>query len=283
MNRLRQSIVIAVAFVLCAAVVASAAQAGPGGPGGPGGMRMGAFPGGMGTVNKMTLIGVEKVQTELKIAADQKEKITEITKAFSAAQRELFTGMRGGQDMTPEERTKAREEMQKKRDALVKETEKKLDAALKAEQVTRLNEITLQQQGVEGMISERIVAALKVTEDQVKKIKAVIADRDKELGTLMGGRRGPGEQGGDQAGGTREERQKKMDDIRKKAGTTALAVFTKEQQEGYTKHKGKAFELTREELMRGTGFGGQGGGGRRGGGAGGGGQGGGAGGAGGST
>jgi hypothetical protein len=278
MKRLRQSIQIAVACTLALTVVAFAAEAGGGGApgGGPRGM---PFAGGMGGgqfINKVFLAGVDKVAQEIKITDEQKAKITEISTAYRKEQQTLFAGPGGGgRNMTPEEREKARAERekmqperQKKMAELLKTTEAKLDAVLQKDQVTRLNEITLQQQGVDGLVSERIVKELKLTDDQVKKLKEIITARDKERQAQFAGRGGPGGGGDPAAGGTREERQKKMEEFRKTTETTAVAVLTKDQQAAYTKLKGKPFELDRATLMRG--FGGPGGG-RRGGGGGGGG------------
>ena len=68
-------------------------------------------------------------------------------------------------DLSPEEREKQRAERTKKRTEYRLKNEKALEAALQKPQVQRLNEITLQQQGVNGLTSPYVVAGLKLSKD----------------------------------------------------------------------------------------------------------------------
>jgi len=208
-------------------------------------------------IDKPTLLGSDQVRGELKITEEQGKKIDPILAAYREGSRGAFSSLR---DLSPEEREKKREEMTKKVDELRKKAEGQIDAALDEGQRTRLSEIALQQQGVDGLVGENVVASLKLSPEQVDKIKAAAKTRDEEVRKLMSPRGGSGRPGGGDDGGGAELRDK-MQKIRKQADDSALAVLSKEQQEAFDKLKGKPFELDRASLFRG---GRGGGGGRRG-------------------
>jgi hypothetical protein len=139
-----------------------------------------------------------------------------------------------------------REETAKKRDELRKKTEEKIAAALEKGQKQRLDEIALQQQGVDALVSAPVVAALKLSEEQVGKIKAAMTARDEEVRKAMEAAR----QGG---GGDRAAIREKTQAARKSAEEKATAVLSGEQREAFTKLKGKPFELDRGALRQGGG------------------------------
>lgn len=248
---------------------------------GPQGGRFGGPRGGFGRgfgVDKPTLLGSEQVQKELKVGEDQKKKIETVLEEHRGKFRELFGG--GGDPA----------EMGKKREALGAETDKKLAKILRDAQVKRLNEIALQQRGVQALTDAPVVAALKLNDAQTRKVKDILAAGDEERRKLFGGAggRGPGGRGG--AGGRRPgggpggaggrggqrgggqgfgEIMEKMQKIQKDTETRALGVLSSEQKEKFTALKGKPFELDRRSLFRGRGgFGGPGRGGPGGGGPG---------------
>lgn len=211
-------------------------------------------------MSKMMLINSEQIQKELKITEEQVAKIRELQTAQREEMRNIFTGMGNMRDMSAEERTKAREEMTKKREAMTKATEKKLAKLIKKEQNKRLNEIVLQQAGVDGLTSDYVVKGLKLTKEQVTKIKAALKARDDELQKLMEsmrgsfGRRRPRAEGGDNSAERQRpdmtEMREKMTAIRKKGEEKAMSVLTEEQKKGLEKLKGKKFELDRNALFR---------------------------------
>jgi hypothetical protein len=224
-----------------------------GGQGGFGGGRGFGFGGGGMTIDKVVLIGSEQVRKELKVTEEQGKKIEEILTAHREAQRGLMPG-RGNRDASPEERQKAREEATKKTAELSKQTEGKLAAVLEKPQTERLDQILLQQQGADGLVGENVVAALKLSEEQVKKMKGAIATRDEELNKLRGSF-GRGGGGGGAGGGNFQEIREKTDKLRKDTDAAVLGFLSKEQSEALAKLKGAAFELDRQSLFRG-GFGG---------------------------
>lgn len=257
MNRFRMLVATAVVLMLSLAATAVAQEGGRGGRGGRGrGFGFGR------TINKPTLLGSEQVRKELKIGEEQGKKVEAVLAAYREESQELRSGLRL-RDLSDEEREKKFAEYRKKRSELDKKTEKKLDSALEKDQAKRLNEIALQQQGIGGLMSENVVASLKLSKEQVKKIGAARNDRDekiRELWSSVRGRgRGRGEGGGRGGFGGWEEIREKSAKIRKDTEKTALATLSEEQREAFEKLKGKKFELDRRSLFR-RGRGGRGGG-----------------------
>jgi hypothetical protein len=220
----------------------------------------------MGRVDRNMLLGSEQVRKEIKLNEEQSKKVEEILASHREAQMEFFQGGRGNRDASDEERAKAREERTAKVAELGKKTDAKIAEVIDKKQAERLDQIVIQQQGVDALVSDKVIAAISLKPEQVEKIKASLAKRDEELAGLRGQggrRRGQGgEGGGEGGGGNREEARAKLDKIRKDSETTVLAMLTKEQAESFTKMKGEPFELDRSTL-RGPGgrggFGGQGG------------------------
>ena len=221
-----------------------------GGAGGFGGM------GGFGGIDKSVLLGSDQVRKELKISDDQGKKLDEALTAHRQALRDTFSASRGAQGASEEERAKAREENAKKTAELSKKADAKFAEVLDKTQTERLDQIVLQQRGGEALTSEGVIASLKLSKEQVDKVKAAVATRDEELGKLRGSFRRPGGDGGagGAGGGNFQEIREKTEKIRKDFDTAAMAVLTREQSESFTKMKGPAFELDRASLMRG-GFG----------------------------
>lgn len=225
-------------------------RGGRGGRGGGFGRGFGGFGGGRG-MDKTMLLRSDQVREELKVTEEQGTKVDEILASYREASRGGFEGF-PGRDAAEEEIAKWREEREKQTAALLKETSKKLDEVLTKEQNWRLNEIVLQQQGIDGLVSERVVAALELSEEQVGKIKASLEDRDtklRELGGFGRRRRGGGDEGGDRP--NFEEIREKMTALRTDAEKSVMAVLSDKQKEGYAKLKGAEFELDRRALFGG--------------------------------
>ena len=273
---------------------------GRGGGRGRGGPSFGGF-GGF-RIDKMMLAGSEQVQKELKVSEEQKGTIGKVVASYREKSRELFPrggrggpggrggrGGRDGGDVSREEREKQRAETEKKRDKLRQEAEKKLAGILDKKQVKRLDEIALQQRGIDALTDANVAAALHLSKEQIEQIKkAVQSGRDKR-GELFrggfGGGRGRGGPGGGarggrgggegRGGGARGGRggfgeiREKMEKIQKETETAVLASLTGEQKKKFASMKGKKFELDRRSLFGGSrggrGRGGEGRGGRGGG------------------
>ena len=193
-------------------------------------------------LGKPILLRSEQVQKELQVSEKQKAGIDEAVTAYGQKSRQLFRGRR---DLSEDERESSAREFQKKRDVLRKDTDKKLEALLSADQMKRLNEILLQQRGVSALTDAQVVRALKLTEEQSEDIKGVIKTAREERRKLLAKRR---ELGRDELGGIRE----KMKQIRKDVEVQALALLTDAQKEQFKALKGEPFELDRRSLRRGS-------------------------------
>jgi len=202
---------------------------------------------------KLYLLGSQQVQDELKITQEQKDKVAEIQKGMQAEMGALRGG--GMQGLSQEERQKRFEEVNKKRQELTAAAEKKLEGILKPEQNKRLGEIAFQQRGVQNLKVKEVVAALKLTEEQNKKIdEAITWGRDEERKLFQQGA-GEGEKGARRGGAMSPENREKREKIRQETEAKAVAALTKEQKEQYDKMKGAAFKLDRSTLPA-PGFGG---------------------------
>lgn len=229
--------------------------------GGFGGSRFGR--GFSRSFDKPTLLRSDQVRDELKLDDSNREKVEKVLASYSEKARE-FWGGRGASD-------EERQEMQKKREALVKATEKELAGILNAEQMKRLNEIHLQQRGISALTDKSFAKTLKLSAEQIGKVEAVMAWQGDEMGKLFeslrsggdrGGRRGGGRDRGDRGGrrgGGRDsgqrggfgEMREKMESIRKETETKVLAVLNAEQTKHFADLKGKPFELDRRALFGG--------------------------------
>jgi Spy/CpxP family protein refolding chaperone len=166
----------------------------------------------------MMLLGQESVQKELKLTQEQAEKV----KAASEKQRKSFQGLRAIQD--EQERAKKFEEMRKEADKFVAEI-------LKPEQVKRLKQITLQQQGGRALEDPEVAKELNLTDDQKTKVKEIMEDTGNQIRELF--------QGG---GGFSEETRKKMQEINKTATEKATGLLTADQKAKWKEMTGEPFK-----------------------------------------
>ena len=209
---------------VCAVVASPALAQGRGGRGGFGGF---------GGPN---LVAGEQVQKELKVTAEQKEKIDAILKEARDARPQ--GGRQNFREMSEADRTKLFEEGQKRN----AETQKKLEGALNADQVKRLKEINLQVRGTSGALNDPEVAKeLKLTDEQVTALKTISDETNKKRRELFGNGGGGG--GGQ---GNRE----KMEQLNKDANDESLAVLKDDQKTQFEKMKGEKFELDRSQFQR---------------------------------
>jgi|GEM_PF-505221 len=273
--------VATIALVLLASVafcVSAWAQPGAGPPpkgprpGGPGfgfggfgmmGGGMGAGMGWGGSVSAMYgfLLNTPTVQKELELVDEQKAKLKELQEKTQQAMREMFSGMGNWRDMSEEERKGRMEEMRKKGEARAEETKRAIEEILLPHQIERLKGIALQRMGVGALNDKEIQHDLKMTQEQIAKLKSIGEEAAKQMQEAFAGMRDL----------SPEERQarfaemgRKMQEMRKQIETKLMDVLTAEQKESLEKMKGEKLEIPESELRpRGFGAGGFGGGGRR--------------------
>ena len=234
-----------IAFVSLEAILLAStawAQPGGGGPGGPpgggrggpgfgmgggfggGGFMMGGMGGGSVSSQFDRLLNSASVRKEVNVSDEDRTKIREATEKVNAKIRAMYA----------EELTKAFEE------------------TLRPEQFKRLKGIALQQAGVQALNDPQLQKELKMTDEQVAKLKAIGEDSGEKTRELFSG------------DVDRETIGEKMQSIREDAEKQMTALLTDDQTASLEKMMGDDFKIPPEEL-RGPGRGGFGGAGGRGG------------------
>jgi len=198
-------------------------------------------PGRMGMMgfgaNTGRLLRAESVQKELNITDEQMTKINEALEAGrpGAGQRPNF------QDMTDEERTKFREEMEKRS----AEQDKKINEILNEQQQKRLKQIRVQLMGAFAFSDEQVGKDLAITDEQRDKIREAFGEiRDAMQDVPQG------------------ERAARGREMTEKMNAKVMEILTDEQKAKYKEMVGEPFDVSQ---LRMGGPGGGPGGGRRGG------------------
>jgi Spy/CpxP family protein refolding chaperone len=248
MNATRNlTLALGLAAVLAAPALAQQGQGGPG--------RFGR--GGMGFGGLSGLLMAEPVREELKLTDEQAETLRPILEEIRSETMDRFREMRDQQaDLSGEERTERFEQMSRELNAKARE---KVAAVLKPEQLARLEQIQLQQQGVRALAEPSVAEKLGLNEEQTSKIGEIIEAERAEIRTIMeaaGDAENPSEAFG------------KVGEVRSNTTEKVTAVLTDEQKSTWKEMTGEPFELPRGGFGGGRGGPG-GGGGPRGGGAGG--------------
>ena len=222
-------------------LVAGQALAQPPGGGGGGFGGFGGFGGGLAN----SIARVKPLQDELKVDAEQLEKLTaSLTKAREESRdltQKLF-----GRDTSAEERAEVTKKIQEI-------TDKALATALKPEQVKRLKQIETQQAGLGAFTRGEAAEKLKLTDEQKEKITAINRDLSNDRRELFGaggaggGRRpGAGGGGGGAGGGgfrLDPEVVKKLENLQKEAIANAVKVLNDDQKSTYKELTGEPFEM----------------------------------------
>jgi len=228
----------------------------------------GGFPGQGGGIAGLLLM--EEVQTELKLTDEQKTKLRD-------SRDELRGGLGGGfgrrgqggggggeggggapnfRDMSAEERQKFMEDARKRMEEQSKKAEDLAKGILTPEQMTRLNELRIQQQGVRAMGRPEVAAALKLTDAQKEAIDDILEAARPQ--------RGPGGGGGGFGGGRpsaedREKARTETEERNKKTQADIDAVLTETQKAEWTKLQGAKFTFPERPAFGAGGRGGRGG------------------------
>jgi hypothetical protein len=181
--------------------------------------------GGFGRTNLVTLASIEAVQTEIGANDNQKAEIAKIAEKLRGER--PAGGARGRRgNLSDEERAKLRQQAEQRS----KTAREELAKALKPQQVKRLEEISLQLQGSSALTNPEVVAKLKLSDEQVTKLRAVANESRQAMRTLF-------------QGGNVENAREKLAELRKSSDEKSLAVLNADQQKQFTAMKGKPFEL----------------------------------------
>jgi Spy/CpxP family protein refolding chaperone len=185
-------------------------------PGGGGGMGRGGIAG--------QLAENKQLQDELKL---DKEQIDKIKTALGKVREDMKDDLA----KLREEGT-SREDRQAIGKKLAEATNKALADVLKPEQTKRLQQIENQMMGLRLFSQEKVQSALKLTDEQKDKIKAIGEENQKKMAELR-------------EGGFNPENLKKMTELRKESMAAAVKLLNEEQKKTYEDLVGKPFELQR--------------------------------------
>lgn len=177
--------------------------------------------GGAGGTMSVTIVQQKSVQDELKLSADQIEKLKQVGTKL----RESFGGGGGGGD---------REEARKKFAEAAQAAEKDVAGILSADQAKRLKEITLQQSGPLALARPDVAKDVGLTDEQQAKVKEITDAYSAEARTQF--------QAGGGGGGDREEARKKREAARKETGDKLLALLKDDQKKAWEKLVGEPFK-----------------------------------------
>jgi hypothetical protein len=204
-------------------------------------MGFGMFGGGQGTsisAQYGRLLNSPTVQKELELVDDQKTKLGEANQTMRDSMQEVFSGMQPPTpDMTPDEPRKAGEEMQKKRQPIQEKYQKAVESILLPNQVKRLKEIALQVAGTQALSDKQVQEDLKLSSDQVDKIKTINEDMGKKIQALIA-----------EANGDFQSIRPKMQELRPDTEKQLTGVLTDAQKASLEKMKGQKLEIPASEL-----------------------------------
>ena len=178
-------------------------------------MRGGVRP---GNVTSARLLAVGEVQTELKLADEQKTKASEINETLTTGRRELFKKVA----KDSRERTEKVAELEKNADASVKEL-------LNDEQEKRLGELLLQVNGASELLKKDVADALQITEEQQKKLVAANKANAKARKEVLEKFEG--------------DRQSKTAELKTDEDKKLLVVLTDEQKKKFEQMQGKKIAI----------------------------------------
>ncbi|HTM56289.1 MAG TPA: hypothetical protein VL175_19825 [Pirellulales bacterium] len=184
------------------------------------------------SLQNVFMLNGEAVQKELGLNDEQKKTISQLSDQMRADALEIMSGL---QDLSPEEQKEHMPELMKMVGEKGKEMQGKIDQMLDKKQVNRLKELSLQNRGAQALEDDEVIAALKITDDQKKKLADIREEGAKKLEETMQSLRSSG---GDQG----EIRQKIMG-MRKELGDKALTVLTSDQRAQFDKMKGPKFDF----------------------------------------
>lgn len=178
---------------------------------------------GMGGGGGYMLLANKSVQDELKLEGAQAEKVTKIVTDIGAKLREK------AQDIPQDER---REKMPELMRASNEEAKTALKGELKPEQVTRLEQIIRQQQGIQAFADPATAAKLNLTDDQKSKIREIGQESGEKMREIFSN-----------AGDDRAAAMEKMQALRKESLEKAQATLTDDQKKTWKELTGAPFEV----------------------------------------
>ena len=166
------------------------------------------------------------VQRELKLDADQVAKARAVVVEMRDRQKGLFASLEG---LEGEERTRKSQELAS---AHVEEGLKALGAFLGPEQLARYRQVDLQQRGAVALTDPQVVRALRISPEQVERIKPILNNSVLLLREAATNTRG-----------NRRLTTEKIQAIRKETDARAVALLDDDQRAAWNSMIGEAFDI----------------------------------------
>ena len=170
----------------------------------------------------------DKVQTELKLSANQEQKFDDELQARVQEAMEFFQKLEG---RTPEDREKALHEYRPK---VHEKLATFLKATLKPDQLKRFRQLELQLEGAFALGQPEVGKELKITDQQRMQFMAVVQDLQKKIEPLIKEAH---------EGGNPEEIRPKVMHIRKEHEAKIEAILTDAQKKQWKEMLGERFTL----------------------------------------
>ena len=174
------------------------------------------------------LVFRDRVQDELNLSDDQRQKLLERFYEYAQPTKNVFDKIA---DLKPQE---AEREMQSHRQKSHERLAALLRETLKPEQLERLRQLELQQQGPPALGRPEIVKELNITHEQLNRFMGVIQDMYRTIEPLVKDA---------QSGGNPDEIRPKVTKVRKDHQDRIEAILTDAQKERWKKMLGKPFDL----------------------------------------
>jgi hypothetical protein len=174
------------------------------------------------------LVGNKSVQQELKLSDEQTQKATKLAEDLRAKAREKMEGL-----SQEEQRGEKGREI---RQALNEEAKGSVKDILKTDQLVRLDQIILQQRGLQAFADAKVQEKVSLSDDQKTKIKEIAGDiqtRQRELRQEFAN--------------DRQGAMQKMMALRKEGMDKALGVLTDSQKKSWKELTGEPFEVKFEQ------------------------------------
>jgi hypothetical protein len=221
----RKTVLLGVAMLTIGTVAFAQAQD-QGGRRGGGRRGMGAMMRAGGPMMTLRLLENEKVQKDLELVPEQKEKLDALQKDLRDNMRKNMEAMR---DLSEEERAK-------KMDQQTEELQAKLKEILLPKQQDRIKEIRIQVAGGAAVLDPELQKELNITDEQKEKLKTTQEEWGKKLRESM-------------SSGDRSDFPKKMQEARKDLDEQLMKILTDEQKEKLEKMKGEKIDIDPATLM----------------------------------
>ena len=196
----------------------------------------------MGIDATLMILRSDKVQKELELMDDQKEKLKTLGEQVREEFQKEFSGLR---EMPREEQAVKMLELREKLKARTEEIRGKVEKEiLLPHQVERLKQLGVQARGAGALIDAKVLQELGVSDAQKERLTKLRERVEKERQSMFGGGRGDrSNQSEEQRRARFTEMREKMEKLTKEVTDEAMSILTPQQKEKLEKMQGKKFDF----------------------------------------